>query len=187
MLRLTLCLVLCAGTGIGLWSGWEWLKMTSLFTCCTVEVRGNSLISREEILDKIAIVPGQSIFAYNREVIVQSLAGNPYIGSCQVRRIIPSTLAICIAERSPLAYVNLDQPYLVDQDRVLLPVPRNGVVFDLPVITGLGVTARPGHRVYASGLDEALGFLTAILALRPDLAARISEINAADHGTSPWS
>jgi cell division septal protein FtsQ len=170
---------LCAGLGGGLWAGWQWFKMTSALALRTVTVQGNSLVSQEEILDKFTIVPGQSIYAYNRDVITQSLAGNPYIKACRVKRLVPSKLVICVIERSPVAYVNLEQLYLVDQDKVLLPIPRSGVAFDLPVITGLTLPARTGQVVVSAVCDTALAFLHAIFAICPEMVEKISEINVA--------
>jgi hypothetical protein len=136
--------------------------------------------SEEEIRARLPLVVGRSIYQYRPAVVQELLAPLPYIRQCTLRRKWFSTVVVRVEERSPLAYLALDSLYLVDADRMVLPLPANGTVFDLPVITGLTVKTRPGQIVKAAALDTALAFMRALWAVDPGWLERASEFDAGD-------
>jgi hypothetical protein len=160
--------------------GWQYAKNSSWFLCINITVRGNSVTPDQAILAQVPLVPGRTIFNYRADQVAAALAGFPYIKSCTLKRRWFSTVVVCVEERSPVAYLALDALYLVDNDRMVLPLPGDGVVFDLPVLTGLTVAARPGQKVVSPGLDSALACLRALLAVDPGLVERTSGLDLAD-------
>ncbi len=91
---------------------------------------------------------------------------SPWVrGVRSVRRVFPDALAVEFLLRTPVAQVkHRDYYWLVDEDRILLPVPgTRSPRRSLPVVTGeVGRPPREGQTWEDAGLDDALGVLNTI-------------------------
>lgn len=97
------------------------LSFSSVFTVDSIEVRGNSHFTSEEIINISHAVPGHNII-YNpgSSEIVEYLEQNPYIKSASVSRKLPSTLVITVNERKQACAFKYDTDYLVMDDEGIL-------------------------------------------------------------------
>lgn len=103
------------------------ISLSPLFTVDSIEVRGNSHYTAEEIINMAHAVPGKNIiYNANKEEITSYLEQNPYIKSAKVSRRLPSTLVIKVKERQERFAFKYDDDYLImDEDGVLLKKTRN--------------------------------------------------------------
>jgi cell division septal protein FtsQ len=88
------------------------------------------------------------------------MAGLPRARAARVSKVYPQGLAIRFFEREPLVLVNLDKPYLVDGDGIVLAAVRPGEAhgLGLPVLTGVhGASIKPGDAIEQPRLGEVLG------------------------------
>ena len=102
-------------------------SLSPVFTVDSIEVRGNSHYTTEEIINMAHAVPGKNII-YNagKEEITSYLEQNPYIKSAKVSRRLPSTLVIKVRERQEKFAFRYDDDYLImDEDGILLKKTRN--------------------------------------------------------------
>jgi cell division protein FtsQ len=117
-----------------------------------VVVRGNHYVSRAEVLAALDVQADASgsrsnIFRSSlarREKQVESV---PWVRSATVVRSYPHSLAIYIAERVPVAFVEVGgQIKMVDQQGVLLEAPEKGH-FDFPIVKGLDFRGDAADRI----------------------------------------
>src|SRR5918996_995929 len=115
-------------------------------------------------------------------VAVFALMSSPWVEDATLRRMLPATVEIVVRERRPIGIGRIANGlYLVDARGVIVDeYGPNYADFDLPIIDGLASAPRDG----APAVDEAKALLAArlILALqaRPDLAAKVSQIDVSD-------
>ena len=98
------------------------LSFTPIFTVDSIEVKGNSHYSAEEIISIAHATPGKNLIYHSDKGSIQKyLVSNPYIKSAEVSRKFPSTLVISVSERSPVMALKYDDDYLIlDGEGMLL-------------------------------------------------------------------
>ena len=103
------------------------ISLSSIFTVDSIEVRGNSHYTAEEIINMGHAVPGHNIvYNLNKQEIEEYLEQNPYIKSATVSRKLPSTMVIKVTERAERMAFRYDDDYLImDEDGILLKKTRN--------------------------------------------------------------
>ena len=102
-------------------------SLSPVFTVDSIEVRGNSHYTTEEILNMAHAVPGKNIIYHaNKEETEGYLEQNPYIRSATVTRRLPSTLVIRVKERQEKFAFRYDDDWLImDEEGILLKKTRN--------------------------------------------------------------
>jgi cell division protein FtsQ len=147
-----------------------------------IQVRGVDRLSRGEVLSLLEELRGQSIVGADLEACRQRLLKSPWVAEAVLRRRLPSTVEVVIAERRPIGIARVDADlYLVDDHGVVIEEygPKYAEL-DLPVIDGLA----PPHAGAAPGLDGrrvALAVrLLDSLQDRPDLLKRVSQLDVSD-------
>lgn len=117
-----------------------------------VVVVGNRFVSREEVLNALGLPlggrlgSGVSIFRFSLEAKRKQVEGLPWVQSATLTRVFPHRLLVHVAERAPVAFVNLGgRVSLVDSDAVVLEKPENAP-FDFPVLAGLDTASSVEER-----------------------------------------
>lgn len=103
------------------------LSFTSIFTVDSIEVKGNTHYSAEEIISMGHAVPGKNLIYHpGKKEIKEYLERNPYIKKAEVKRKLPSTLVIEVEERTQLMALKYDDDYLIlDREGILLQKSRS--------------------------------------------------------------
>jgi cell division protein FtsQ len=147
-----------------------------------ITVRGNERLSREDVLAVLTGLRGESLVWTNLEAWRRRLLATPWVREAALRRSLPSTVDIVIAERQPIGVGRLNgEMYLVDESGIVIDQfgPQYADL-DLPIIDGL--SASPSDS--GSMTDQARADLAArvIEAMRskPEIARRLSQIDVAD-------
>ena len=101
-------------------------SLSSFFTVDSIEVRGNSHFTPEEIINIAHAVPGHNIiYDLGSAEIIEYLEQNPYIKSASVTRKFPSTMVITVDERRQACAFKYDDDYLImDDEGILLKKTR---------------------------------------------------------------
>jgi cell division protein FtsQ len=114
----------------------------------------------------------------------QKVLTSPWVEDAALRRVLPGTVDVVIAERQPMGIGRIGHAlYLLDRHGgVIDEFGPNHAEFDLPLIDGLAARQRAGTAEPA--LDEGRAALAvrlfASLQGRPDLAERVSQIDVSD-------
>jgi cell division septal protein FtsQ len=162
------------------WAGTELLSAAAL-NIDRVVVRGNSRVTAAEIEQRLEGIRGENILRADLEGYRARLLALPWIGGVEVRRLLPSTLQVRVAERRPLAIArHRTQLYLASADGVVLD--RFGPAyqeFDLPIVDGAMRDGESGPVLDAERM-ALVGRLFDELTTRPDVFARLSQVDVRD-------
>lgn len=114
-------------------------SLTSFFDVDSIEVRGNSYFTAEEVIDMGHAVPGKNlIYQPDKHNICSYLEESPYIKKAKVSRHFPSTLVITVEERQQLCAIKYDNKYLILDDEGIL-LRKTKTLPKLTLIDGLVV------------------------------------------------
>lgn len=149
-----------------------------------VAITGNHIVTREEILGALGLSASGSLRArlnilhLSLEEKKQQVESIPWIESATLARGYPHRLLVKVAERTPVAFVNIDgRVKLVDGEGVLLDLPEKAD-FNFPVLTGLQEAGDAGAR--QARLDLYLRFARELAEDAPRSGWLISEVDLSD-------
>lgn len=155
---------------------------SAVFSLQIVELKGQVLLTEADVMEIAGISYGESIFNIDVRQVRERLAHHAQIAAATVRRRLPATLVIEIAEREPVALAPHAEGFaaLDAEGRILFVTPE--LRLPLPLLTGLAgrsaLQAAPGETVNAAYAPA----LAVAAALPPDLVARVSEVRWAEAG-----
>lgn len=98
-----------------------------------VTVKGNELLSTNEIIETAEIAKKTNIWSVKKDIVAQELEKLNVIKEAKVRIILPNTVIIEIQERNKIAYL--------EDDRSYFPVMENGRVLKDRKVAEIPVTA----------------------------------------------
>lgn len=174
--------VVMAVVFFGIYQGAALVLSAEALTVTRLTVSGNVRLSRGEVVALLDGLRGRNMVTVNLETWRQRLRSSPWVADAVMRRVLPGTIAVAIAERQPIGLGRLGADlYLVDgRGSIIDEFGPNYGELDLPVIDGLASAPRDG----ATLVDEARAGLAARLLTelqaRPDLAKRVSQIDVSD-------
>lgn len=84
-----------------------------LFDLQSVNVTGNTAVPAAEILRRIGLVPGDSVFRVNAGRIRQSVLQDPRVDDATVAMAFPHRVTISVHERSPVAALRIPGGYVL--------------------------------------------------------------------------
>jgi cell division protein FtsQ len=151
-------------------------------TITRINVSGNSRMSRGEVVALLDGVRGTNMLTVDLDAWRRKLLSSPWVADAAIRRVLPGTVSVVIAERQPMGIGRVnDHLYLLDD--------RGGIIdefgptyaeFDLPIIDGLAAAPTDNGPL----IDESRAALASrvLLSLQghPGLSKRVSEIDVSD-------
>lgn len=143
-------------------------------------IQGHHRLSRGEVVALLDGLQGQHLLTVDLEAWRKKLLESPWVAEARLHRVLPGTIDVVIAERAPAATARIGtQIFLVDgEGGVIDEYGPQYQDLDLPIIDGL-TPASPDapERVSRAALA---GRLVQALSARPDLYARVSQIDVHD-------
>lgn len=162
----------------------RFLLTAEALTVTRITVSGNTRVPRGEVLSRLDGLSGRNMLLVNLEEWRQKVLTSPWVEDAAIRRVLPGTVDVAIAERQPTGIGRIgDALYLLDQaGHVIDEFGPDHAEFDFPLIDGLVAAGRTGTNALA--VDEGRAALAmrllASLQGRPDLARRVSQIDVTD-------
>lgn len=149
------------------WAGLSRLLASERLHVGHIKVRGNRFLSEGEVRELLSLTGRESLLSLDMEQLKTRLRASPWLEDATVRRTLPDTLSVEVAERQPLALAEAERLYLMDAEGDLIDLygSRTGS-YDLPILRGLGgldATARRARAERAATLLQELGSLEAEL------------------------
>ena len=139
-----------------------------------IEVTGNHIVAREEILKMFIHDRDRSVLRVPLDARRAEIERLPWVEEASVERILPNHLRISITERTPVGFFrNGTELALVDAQGVLLDRPA-GEDFHFPIITGLSEAVPREER--AKRVQTYLEFMKDVDLVRPGSSERVSEL-----------
>lgn len=166
--------------------GWEarsFLRHDSHFvlpSTSAIQVQGNQVVTRTDVVQVFARDIGHSIFVVPLEARRKELQNIPWVQSATVMRLLPNRLRIAIQERTPVAYLRDGSTIqLVDGDGVLLAMPQGAAhQYSFPVVTGMTVSDPISTRIAKMHLYQQ--FMAALAVGGSQISQSVSEVDLAD-------
>jgi cell division protein FtsQ len=151
-------------------------------------VHGTHQLSQRDVLGLLHGLRDSNVLLADLDGWRTRLMKSPWIKDASLRRELPGTIDITIAERDPLGIGRIDDKlYLVATDGVVIDVfSAKYAAFDLPLIDGLHAGPRSASKNGAEGLlvDETRATLATdvlhSLQRSSDLAGRVSQIDVSN-------
>lgn len=157
----------------------------SEFRLRNIRIHGNAALTRQDILNLCGVKPGAGFLKIKPTRVAQKLLQSPFIKSATAVYSLPSTLHITVQERKPVAFVYDGKLHLVDEDGVILPIPKNTPhVWNLPVIQGFtGSAGAVGKRTTQAKILKAVEILQYIKFIRSPLAPLVAAVDVSKNKT----
>jgi cell division septal protein FtsQ len=102
-----------------------------------VEVEGNRKIPKETLLSLITIEGMPNLFTVRLREIAERVESHPWIDQVKVRKIFPNKILIQVEERKPIAILQLEELYYIDQQGVIFSRAGDRDEYNYPFLTGL--------------------------------------------------
>jgi len=124
-------------------AGWKGIQEGAPLVAHWFEVRDVTLIgarhvTRAEVLERLALRPGETLFSLSPSRLESQLMLHPWIKEVWVIRQFPGTLRVWVTERRPAAVLKTPQfNLLLDQEGRVLSVLTKGTDPTLPVLVGI--------------------------------------------------
>ena len=174
-------LILVAGMALVISRAPGWGRGEERFLLSRFEVRGNRVLTEDEILELSGVEMGSSLLDVRISVLEAAVAASPRIERAQVRRVLPDRVVVTLDEKRPaaLVLVGANDVLEVTEDGAVLPAVAQTASVDLPVITGAVGNVEPGIAELSPELTGALAFLRRAREVSEGLWMDISEVRIA--------
>lgn len=145
-----------------------------LFNIKTIEVEGNELISKNEIISLSQIQIGENTFKFSKGKVIKQIKENAYIDEVVITRKLPSNIIIKVEERKPAYLLEYAGSYIyLDKQGYMLEI--NTEKLELPILQGAATETSDfvvGNRVCTEDLEK-LSSLIKIMEL-----AKVNELSS---------
>jgi cell division septal protein FtsQ len=157
---------------------------SDMLTVTRITLAGNARLSDGEVMSLLYGLEGQPMLLVDLDEWRTKLLASPWVADAALRRVFPGGVDVVVSERQPMGIGHVgDALFLIDETGDIMDEfgPHHAEL-DLPVINGLSVSG--STRASTAPLDKnraalAARFLSS-LRQRPDLAARVSELDVSD-------
>ena len=171
---------------------------SDLFIVHQVRIKGNSLLANGEILEALEIPSRVQLWRVQPERLESRLVDLSLVRSAKIKRVLPQTLLIEVAERSPIVDwrdPRTSKTYALDEEGVVLgesaelaermrrESEADPVGVERPLLVGLDVWGRlPGDRLEVEGLSEVLTALGLAVSREDDWTKEVLSIESSRDG-----
>jgi cell division protein FtsQ len=147
-----------------------------------IVVRGNQRLSSAEVLAVLSGLRGRSLVWADLDEWRRRLLTSPWVSDASLRRSLPSTVEVLIAERQPVGVGRIHgEMYLVDETGVI--IDQYGPQYadlDLPIIDGFAARSADDGSMADEARAELAARVIAALKGKPDVARRLSQVDVSD-------
>jgi len=122
--------------GAGGAAAYSWLGRSAIFSVRVVDMNPCDRVSGDEISAILGGVARGNIWSLSKEEIGRRILSHPFVREVVVRKAFPDKLVVSIEEREPVAMVNLDALYYVDERGSIFKRLTAYDAKNLPILTG---------------------------------------------------
>jgi cell division protein FtsQ len=147
-----------------------------------ISVHGNVRLSSGEVAAMVEGLRGANILTADLAGYRRRLMESPWVADVALRRVLPATVEVFVSERRPMGLCRLGSTlYLVDPHGTLIDeFGPQYAEFDLPIIDGLVRSPAGRQPTIDDSRAELASRVIDALAVRKDLAQRVSQIDVRD-------
>jgi cell division septal protein FtsQ len=159
----------------------ESIKESKAFSVTGIEVKGNSHVDTQYILNKCGFSTSGKTYTVKEHAVRMALLKNPWIDNVKVAKNLSGKIIISITERKPIALVNLKSVLYVDKYGVLFPIAKK-VISEMPLLSGLHdtVDGLGIRRIKPAEMIRVKGFLSDAVSVNEYFLRSITQVNFSD-------
>ncbi len=147
------------------------------FELDNIVIEGNEILSRKDVLRLCGVKKSEKLLQISPRDVVRKLLRSPYVKSASAVRSLPSTLHIDLRERKAIAFIYGRGLNLIDDEGVLLPLPKSNRRWNLPFIAHSGLAiGRLGMQTSLPEVRKAVQAINYINILHSSLSDLVAEI-----------
>jgi len=110
-------------------------------------VKGCDRVTEEEVLQLSDVTAQDNLLSLDLKSIATSIEAHPWVHTVEVKKKLPDHLMITIKERTPVALLNSDKMYLVDEQGEIIDELSTKDPVSLPIITGIDPKNIKNHQI----------------------------------------
>lgn len=114
----------------------SWLARSDIFEVRTVDMNPCRHVSGDEVAGILKGAARGNIWLLSKEEIGRRILSHPFVREASVRKSFPDKLVVQIGEREPVAMINLDALYYVDERGTVFKRLTAYDPKDFPILTG---------------------------------------------------
>ena len=146
-----------------------------------VRIDGLHYLDAQRVVAQAGIKPGDDLFDLDLDAARQRLLLHPRIAAAEVERRGLADIGMTVVERSPVLLVRHGVPWEIDSTGVLLAPLADGVVADVPMLTGPELESVPaGTQVRSLEVQRGLAWVRSLSDRDLQLAGQVSELDVSD-------
>ncbi len=150
-----------------------------------VRVEGLHYLDAERVLRIAGIHRGQDLLTLDPQRARQALLLEPRVAAARVTRRWLRGVEVRVVERVPMLLVQHGVPWEVDSAGVLLAPLAEGVVADVPLLSGPRFDSWPaGAQVRTREVARGLAWVRALAERNLQLSGQVSEVDVSDPGST---
>ena len=164
MRAVQVCFKVCMGIGciLGVSAAfifaYDVLTQSDYFNIKQIDIQGAQRLSKKKICDHAHIKKGMNSFSINLSLAKKRLLNHPWVAEAKIDLKPPSGIEITLKEHRPLAFINLDRMYILNQQGVIFKERSTIDLFQLPVIQGLNfsdvyIPGKPRSRPFQAVIE----------------------------------
>jgi len=145
-----------------------------------IQVEGTHYLDAGRVAQIAGLGVGQSLLQLDCARARQALMLHPRVRSAEVSRQWPNAVCIRVTERLPALLVRHGVPWEIDSSGVLLAPLADGVVADVPLLSGVSFEAWPaGAQIRSPEVMRGLAWARALADRELQLSGQVSELDVA--------
>jgi cell division protein FtsQ len=117
--------------------GYDLFTQSVYFKAVRLNVQGCKTLDEKAVLAQAKLSPGLNIFSVNLSTTRKRLLAHPWISEAEVSREIPSGINLRIKEHEPLAIIDINRKFLLNNQGELFKEWEVTDPVNLPVVDGL--------------------------------------------------
>ncbi len=122
--------------GAGGAAAYSWLGRSAIFSVRVVDMNPCAHVKGDEVSGILKGVARGNIWSLSKEEIGRRILSHPFVREVVVRKAFPDKLVVSIEEREPVAMVNLDALYYVDERGNIFKRLTAYDAKNFPILTG---------------------------------------------------
>ncbi len=137
------------------------LLNSKLFAVTNVEIKGNQIVSSEDIILNAGLNSYRNIFQIDSDKLSTLILQDPRIATVKIKRQLPGKIIIFVDERIPLCLLSyLNNLLIIGDDALVMGVQEENEAIELPVVIGVRPKSiKYGEKVLSSDFQIALEIL----------------------------